>query len=257
MSTTTRTAVVTGASSGIGWSLACALARQGVRVGAIARRAERLDALAAEIRAQGGTVVTAPADVGEFAQIHTACHTLQDALGPIDLCIANAGIAQPRSDRIVDHAAIAETFRVNFQGVVNCFDAVLDGMLDRGQGHLVAISSLAAYKGLPRSSAYSASKAALNTYMEGLRIELCTRGIAVTTVCPGFITTPMTAANRFRMPFVMTADRAAERILKALERKPGVYDFPWRMTCVMRLSRWAPDWLIARQVARSEATTLE
>jgi short-subunit dehydrogenase len=139
-------------------------------------------------------------------------------------------------------------FRVNVLGVVYAIDAVLPDMLRRGRGHLVAVSSIGAYKGLPGESGYCASKAAVNTYMEGLRIHLRDRGIAVTTVCPGFVRTPMTAVNRFHMPWLLDADEAARRIVWAIRRRKKVYNFPWQMSLLTKATRWLPDWMIARSM---------
>jgi short-subunit dehydrogenase len=137
-------------------------------------------------------------------------------------------------------------FQVNTLGVIYAIEAVLPDMLKRGKGHLAAISSLASYLGMPGESAYCASKAAVNFYMDGLRIELRPRGIHVTTVCPGFIETPMTAANDFDMPWLLQADVAAEKIVKALERKKKIFNFPWQLTLLIKCARWMPDWAIAR-----------
>lgn len=243
-----RTVIVTGASGGIGWALALQLAKQGARVGAIARRADRLAALTAETAGTPGTVATAVGDVGDRESIQSAVQTLTEKLGPVDVMIANAGVGVPSGADPMQVDNVETMMRVNFFGVVYSFEAVLPGMLNRGSGHLVAISSMAAYKGLPGSAGYCASKAAVSTYCEGLRIELRRRGVAVTTVCPGFIDTPMTAKNDRAMPFLMSADRAAGRILRALERRPAIYDFPKRMRFVMWLAKWAPDRTIARQI---------
>jgi short-subunit dehydrogenase len=107
------------------------------------------------------------------------------------------------------------------------------------------VSSLAAYKGMPGESGYCASKAAVNVYMEGLRIHLRSRGIAVTTICPGFVKTEMTDVAAFAMPFLMSAEEAARRIIKALRRRKKVFNFPWQTTRMMKLTRWLPDWVMA------------
>src|SRR5947209_7001902 len=132
-------------------------------------------------------------------------------------------------------ADIEAMFRINVLGVVYCIEGVLPEMLRRGRGHLAAVSSLAAYKGLPGESAYCASKAAVNAYMEGLRIQLRGRGIAVTTLCPGFVRTPMTAANDFHMPWLLDADEAAGRMVRALRRRRAVYNFPWQLNLMMKV----------------------
>jgi short-subunit dehydrogenase len=121
-------------------------------------------------------------------------------------------------------------------------------MLERRCGHLAAISSIAAYKGLPGESAYTSSKAAVNVFMDGLRIQLRSKGIAVTTICPGFVQTPMTEVNEFKMPWLLSADEAARRIVGALKRKRKIYNFPWQMALFMKLARWAPDWLVERMM---------
>ncbi len=141
---------------------------------------------------------------------------------------------------------IEASFKINTMGVIYAIEAVLPEMLQRRKGHLAAISSLASYLGMPGESAYCASKAAVNVYMEGLRIQLRQRGVHVTTVCPGFIHTPMTAHNTFAMPFVMNADRAAQLIVRALEGKKKVYNFPWQTAFLMKLATWFPDWLNER-----------
>jgi short-subunit dehydrogenase len=249
MSFANQVAVVTGASSGIGWALAKALAARGCKVGILARRRGLLDRLADEIAKSGGTVATAVADVGDRAQVLAAIHAIADQLGPVELLIANAGVGAPTLVEPLNVPDIETQFRVNTFGVVYAIEAVLPDMLRRGRGHLAAVSSLGAMKGLPGESAYCASKAAVNVFMEGLRIQLRDRGIAVTTICPGFVKTPMTAVNDFHMPFCLEADEAARRIVCALERRRKVFNFPLPTTLLMYLTRWLPDWLMARAMS--------
>ncbi len=246
MSFKDQIAVITGASSGIGWEMAKELARQGCHVGLIARRRERLEALAAECQGYGVRAAVAPADVAERDKVLAAFKLLRETLGPVDLLIANSGVGRPTPLEPMDMESVDNMIRVNYLGVVYSIEGVLPEMLQRGKGHLAAISSLAAYKGMPGESGYCSSKVAVNTYMEGLRIQLRRRGIAVTTVCPGFIRTPMTEVNQFPMPFVMNADKAARKILRAIARKKKVYDFPFATNLMMRSLRWMPDFLVAR-----------
>lgn len=241
-----RVAVITGASSGIGWELAKTLASQGCKVGLVARRREKLTALAEEVERAGGTAAAAPADVGDRAQTLAAIRDVAARLGPVDLLIANAGVGVPTLIEPMNVADVERTFRVNVFGLVYAIEAVLPEMLRRGQGHVAAVSSLAAYKGMPGESAYCASKAAVSTFMEGLRIRLRDRNIAVTTICPGFVRTPMTAVNKFKMPWLLDADEAARRIVRELARRRKVYNFPWPTTVLMKLTRWLPDWVLAR-----------
>lgn len=241
-----QVAVVTGASSGIGWALAKVLAQRGCKLGIVARRRGLLDQLADEILKSGGTVASAVADVGDRAQVVAAIASIAERLGPVDLLIANAGVGAPTLVEPLNVADIETQFRVNTLGVVYSIEAVLPDMLRRGKGHVAAVSSLGAMKGLPGESAYCASKAAVNVFMEGLRIQLRDRGLAVTTICPGFVKTPMTAVNDFHMPFCLEADEAARRIVRALERRRKVFNFPLPTTLLMYLTHWLPDWLMAR-----------
>ena len=241
-----KVAIITGASSGIGKALAGELADQGCKVGLIARRRELLVELAAAIEAKGGAVAFAAADVAEREPTLAAIRDVASRLGPVDLLVANAGVGAPTLLDPINIADVEKMFRINLLGVVYSIEAVLPELLKRGQGHLAAVSSMAAFKGLPGESAYCASKSALNTYMEGMRIHLRHRGIAVTTICPGFVATPMTEVNQFKMPFLIQPDDAARRIAWALARRRKVFNFPWQMTLLMRLTACLPDWLVAR-----------
>ena len=162
------------------------------------------------------------------------------------MLVANAGVGAPTLLNPLNVETVEKMVRVNLLGVVYAIEAVLPSMLERRRGHLSAVSSLAAYKGLPGESGYCATKAAVNSYMEGLRIQLASRGIAVTTICPGFVKTPMTDVNHFKMPWLITADDAARRIVRALRWRRKVFNFPWQTTLLMKLTRWLPDWIMAR-----------
>ena len=240
-----QVAVVTGASSGIGWELARVLAAEGAKVGLIARRPDKLAALAEVIRLAGGTAAVAAADVGDRQQCLGAIRELAQTLGPIDLFVANAGVGTGTHLNPVNTADVETILRINVLGLVYSTEALLPDMLRRGKGHIAGVSSLASFKGLPGQPAYCASKSAMNAYLEALRIQLRPRGIAVTTICPGFIRTPMTAGHRFRMPFLIDADDAARRIARALHRKRKVFAFPLPMALFMRLTWLAPDWLMS------------
>ncbi|VTU01587.1 short chain dehydrogenase reductase family protein : Short chain dehydrogenase/reductase family oxidoreductase OS=Myxococcus fulvus (strain ATCC BAA-855 / HW-1) GN=LILAB_16725 PE=3 SV=1: adh_short [Gemmataceae bacterium] len=252
-----QVAVVTGASSGIGWELARQLAAEGAKVAIVARRAEQLHALRKVITDAGGTAAAFVCDVGSRESVEATVRAVTEQLGPIDLVIANAGVGRPTHLDPVNMADVEDTFRINLMGVVYTLSAALPGMLARKSGHLVGISSLAGYRGLPGESAYCASKAAVNVYLDGLRIHLHGTGVKVTTVCPGFVTTPMTEMNTFHMPQVMTAQVAAGKILRAVRRGAKVYSFPWRLTMMVKLSRWVPDWLMKRFMADYETAPVK
>ncbi len=246
-------AVVTGASSGIGRALALELAGRGYQVGLVARRRKALEDLAAEIKTHGGKAQVAAADVGDRQALHAAIQQIERALGPVDVIVANAGLGTPTRLAPLNVADVEDTFRVNVLGVVYSIEAVLPGMLDRGWGQLVAVSSMAAFKGLPGESAYCASKAAVNLYMEGLRIALRNRGIAVTTVCPGFVATAITPMDAAAAPFEITAEAAARRIARAIDRRQsGLIRFPWPMALLMALICRLPDSLVAHLVGHEE-----
>lgn len=252
MLSTNQVAIITGASSGIGWELSKVLATQGYKVGLVARRREKLEELAGEIRQAGGTTAIATADVGDREQVQTAFAELAQELGPIDLMVANAGIGMPTQLDPMNIDDIEQMIRINLLGVIYSLEAALPDMLRRSSGHLAAVSSAAAYKGLPGESAYCATKAAVNSYLEGLRIQLRRKNIYVTTICPGFVKTPMTDVNDFHMPWLMDADKAARGIARALRRRKKVYFFPWQMRLLMWLCGWAADWMIASGMSRYE-----
>lgn len=244
-----KVAIVTGASSGIGWELARQLAAAGAHVGLIARRRAELEALAATIQAAGGTAAVAPADVADREQVERAIAEVRQVLGPIDLLIASAGLGMPTTLDPVNVDEVEAMIKVNVLGVIYAFSAVLPEMLSRRSGHLAAVSSLAGYTTMAGESGYCASKAAVNAYLDGLRRHTRGRGIAVTTFCPGFVATPMTADSPFWMPRLLTAEEAARRMLRALEKGRKVYNFPWTTHMMTRIVGLFPDWLNARIMA--------
>jgi len=243
-----QVAIITGASSGIGWAVAKLLAARQCKVGLIARRQEKLEELAGLIRESGGTAALAVADVSNRQQTLDAIGSIRAQLGPVDLLFANSGVGRPTPLEPMDMEKVEQMIRVNIFGVIYAIEGVLPEMLQRGQGHLAAVSSLASYKGFPGESGYCASKAFVNVYMEGLRIQLRNRGIAVTTICPGFVKTAMTDVNEFPMPWLMDADKAARMIVGALARRRKVYNFPWQTTLLMKFTRWLPDWVLAKSL---------
>ncbi len=243
--------IVTGASSGIGRATARALAALGHRVGLVARRRELLDELAAEIQTGGGTALVAPADVGDRPALRAAFDSIEQHFGPADVLIANAGYGVPTRHDPLNIEDVETTIRVNVLGVIYAIEAVLPSMLRRGSGQIVAISSLAAYKGLPGESAYCASKAAVNAYAEGLRIELRKKGVKVATVCPGFVDTAMNNMDS-AAPFLMTAEAAADRIARVVvKQKSGVFRFPAPMAWLTDLIARLPDGIVGRLVGHS------
>ena len=239
---------ITGASSGFGSALAKLYAENGDAVALIARRKERIESLADSIVAAGGTAIALPCDVTVREQVHEAVKLCEAQLGPVDLLIANAGVAHRTRARNFDAEAVKKTFDVNLFGAVYCFEAVLPGMIERDRGHLVGISSLAGYRGVPGAVAYCSSKAALNNMMESLRVELYKTNVNVTTICPGYVKTEMTAEVETPMPFLLELDDAAKRIYRAINRTKTEYAFPWPMAFLTRFARYVPNAIYDRLV---------
>lgn len=238
---------ITGASSGLGWSMAKEFARRGAAVGLIARREDRLCQLCDEVRSAGGTAELAVADAADRSAVHAALESLAGRLGPCDVLVANAGVGSSNTSTDLNVPGAETVIRTNLLGPMYAFEAVLPAMLSRGGGQLVGVSSVAAFKGLPTAAAYCASKAGLSAYLESLRITLRSKNIAVTTICPGFVRTEMTAKNK-RMMFVLEADAAARLMVTAIERRRKVFCFPKRMRGLIWLTKWAPDWMMERAV---------
>ncbi|HYC60149.1 MAG TPA: SDR family NAD(P)-dependent oxidoreductase [Thermoanaerobaculia bacterium] len=246
---TPKRAILTGASSGIGFELARELARRGYDLALLARRSELLDALSREIAEKGGRAVAMGCDVLDAAAVRNAVQRGEQELGGgFDVAIANAGVSIPNHASKFNLADAEQVIRVNVLGVMYLYDAVIPGMIERRNGRFVGIASVAGLRGLPTSGPYSASKAAVQAFLEAARIELVPYDVGVTIVNPGFVVTEMTAKNRFHMPFLMDAPRAARIIADGIERGARVVEFPRRMSLLMRVTRLLPDALYERMM---------
>lgn len=231
---------ITGASSGIGESLARHYACADSSVGLAARRRDLLEKLAATL--PGRTSVHA-LDVGDTAAIRTAADEFMMKFGVPDIVIANAGISVGTSGAdIADGAKLQRVLQVNVVGMAATLAAFAPAMRKAGRGTLVGISSVAGFRGLPGSGAYSASKAAATTWLESLRVELAPGGVSVVTICPGFIDTPMTQVNKYRMPFLMSSEEAARRFARAIAGKRRLAVIPWQMAIAGSVLRTLPAW---------------
>jgi NAD(P)-dependent dehydrogenase (short-subunit alcohol dehydrogenase family) len=245
-------ALITGAGSGIGRALAVALAKRGWSIAALDIRADGLVALAGEITACGAACrqASAVADVTRTAELAEAVARLEQQLGPTDLLIACAGVGCETSAHDLRAADVARVIDVNLIGVTSTIAAVLPGMIERRRGHLVALSSVASFRGLPRLLAYSASKAGLNTFMQGLATEVAPLGLHVTTICPGWIRTPMTAPLHAKLRDMLELEPAIAHILRAIETKRAFCAFPrataWRLRVLSWLPRSWADAVLAR-----------
>lgn len=230
---------VTGASSGIGEHVALQLAAEGWTVLASARRADALEDLAK--RAKGpGRIIPAPMDVTDLEGVRKGLADIQAAHGAIALMILNAGTYKPDSAAKLKAETYRQTVEINLMGTVNCLDAALPDMIARKMGHVVVVSSVAGYRGLPRSLAYGASKAALINLTESLYLDLERHGIKTQLVNPGFIKTPLTEKNDFPMPFLMEVEDAAARMIKEMKEDGFEITFPRRFTFMLQRLRCLP-----------------
>ena len=229
-----KAAWVVGASSGIGAAVARELASRGARVAISARREERLADVA------GGSMLAVPADVTDAQSMTTAALRVREGLGPIDLVILSAGYWKQMTSTAWDTASFDRHVQVNLVGMSNGISAVLPEMMARQSGVIAGIASVAGYRGLAGSEAYGATKAGQINLLEALRIHLARTGVRVTTICPGFVRTDLTAGNRFPMPFLIEADAAGRAICHGLERERTEIIFPLRMAVLMKAARFVP-----------------
>jgi short-subunit dehydrogenase len=218
-------ALITGASSGIGAALAKLLAAQGTEVVLCARREDALREQVETITAAGGQASYEVLDVGnDPARTQARIRELDEQL-ELDLVVANAGVGKARWGGKLQWDDCRQILAVNVDGAVATLTGAIPGMVARKRGHLVGVSSIAGYRGLPSNAAYCASKAFLSTFLESLRVDLQGVGIAVTDVRPGYVETPMTADVKSK-PFLVDVEVAAKIIARAIGRKRGVVSFP-------------------------------
>lgn len=242
--------VITGASSGIGAALARVYAKRGATLGLIARRQAELDALASEL---GGTVATYAVDVRDGLALAASARDFVARFGIPDVVIANAGVSAGNLTHLDDDIETCQwILDVNVVGIVKTFQPFLGGMLEARRGTLVGIASVAGIRGLPGAGAYSASKAAAITYLESLRVELRGSGVSVVTIAPGYIATDMTAKNPYRMPFLLPADEAVRRFVKAIDARVAYTVIPWQMAIVAKLLRILPRPVFDRVFAKAK-----
>jgi short-subunit dehydrogenase len=228
---------MTGASSGIGRHLARRLAARGHPVALSARRIDLLESLAEEIQAEGGSAVALACDVTDPAQVAAAVRQAEAALGPVERLICCAGGGEKTRIEGFSAEHVERVIAVNVGGTANCIEAVLPGMVTRGRGQIVAVGSLAAYRGLPGAAAYCAAKAALAALMEGLRVDLAPRGIIVTLLMPGFV---QTNPEKKRKPLALSLDVATARMVRTIEAGKPYDAFPWKLRLPLALLRLAP-----------------
>jgi len=237
---------ITGASSGIGAALAHEYAKrhqnENTTIGLVARRSEHLQKLQASLQdAYKIKCAIYPLDVRDSAALALAAADFMQQYGTPNVVIACAGVSRGTlTEHQEDIAAFQAVMDINVLGLVHTFQPFIVAMRKAGQGQLVGIASVAGIRGLPGAGAYSASKAAAIAYLESLRVEMARDNIAVTTIAPGYIRTPMTDVNQYNMPFLMNADIAATKFVNAIEHKRRFVVIPWQMGWVARFMRFIP-----------------
>lgn len=230
---------VTGASSGIGEALALRLARDGWTVHASARSVERLKALEGRAADLPGRIAAAPCDVTDLEAVKATVAAIEGQ-GPLALAILNAGTYVPDRAQDFDSGGFEKTIGVNVLGTAKCLEALMPAWAARRRGHLAIVASVAGYGGLPTAMAYGASKAALINFAEGLKFDFDRLGLKIQLIDPGFVRTPLTDKNRFRMPALMEVDDAVERIVRGLRSDAFEITFPKRFTYLVKLLRFLP-----------------
>jgi len=238
MTPTGQKVIITGASSGIGRALALEYARRGATLGLIARRGDLLAQLAASLPVCSHTYAV---DVTDSHALAAAAGDFTARAGCPDIVIANAGVSVGTlTGCSEDNAVFEEVIRVNLTGMMLTFQPFVEAMKRQHSGVLVGIASVAGFRGLPGAAAYSASKAAAISYLESLRVELRGSGISVVTICPGYVATPLTAKNPYRMPFLLDPAAAASKIAAAIAARKRFYVLPWQMALVGWVLRRLP-----------------
>lgn len=240
---------ITGASSGIGEALARHYAARGVTLGLVARREEMLRSLRDSLPSPAEIYAC---DVRDLAALKAAAGDFIARKGLPHVVIGNAGISHGTDTEFAEDAAVfRDVLEINVMGLVHTFHPFVAAMRERGSGTLVGIASVAGLRGLPGAASYSASKAAAIRYLESLRVEMRASGVKVTTICPGYIATPMTKRNPYRMPFLLDADEAARRFARVIDAQKSYAIVPWQMAIVGRLMELLPNSLYDRLAAKA------
>ncbi|MBT88522.1 MAG: short-chain dehydrogenase [Candidatus Marinimicrobia bacterium] len=236
---------ITGASSGIGEYLAYAYAKQGYFIGLVARRKDRLDQVAIQCTELGGQTKVYPLDVLNDVECKSAIADFIALPGEMDTVYANAGVGSPDGLSSGSAEKMNHVLSVNILGVTNTVMPFIPHFKEIRNGKIAIISSVASFRGLAHHAAYSGSKAAVRNMSQGWGTALHKHGISFTAVCPGFIESEMTGDNEFPMPFLMETKVAAQKIIRAVNRRKKVFIFPWQMKYfLVPLIKCAPDWLI-------------
>ena len=250
--------VLTGASSGIGYSLAKLLANEGCNLALLARRKNILDVLVNSLEFPHQKIITYKCDVADYEEVKSVFSDIKKQLGKIDIVILNSGVSGRTEIKNFSAEAGREIINTNLFGIINCVDQVLKDFIERKEGMIVGVSSLADVRGFPKSGFYNASKSAASILLESLRIELKPFNVKVITVRPGFVRTPMTDKNEFHMPLMMNADKAAKIFLEGIKKEKHIIQFPFMIVLSTKLIQWMPaflfEWLAGRPLPQRKDT---
>ncbi len=238
---------ITGASTGIGKAIAIKFSKNGWNVAISARRLELLE----EISKQNQNVFSFPLDVTNKDNCHKVFSEIKNKLGKIDLCVFSTGTWDPKKEKEIDVEQIENVMKVNFFGTLNSIKSVEKYFKDLGEGHISIVSSIAGYRGLPNSTGYGPSKSALNNLAESLYFDFKRYGVRVSLISPGFIKTPMTDKNDFKMPFLKTTEYAADKIYEGLVNSNAFeIHFPKQLTLVLKFLKILPNWLYLKLLSK-------
>tara|TARA_B100000886_G_scaffold328824_1_gene277567 strand:+ start:492 stop:1244 length:753 start_codon:yes stop_codon:yes gene_type:complete len=227
---------ITGASSGIGKAVALKFASEGWRVAISARREKLLDELA-----KNQNIKSFPLDVTNQTQIRSVFKNILNEFGDLDICLFSSGTYEPKDEQSIDPDKIKNVINVNFLGVIDCVKVVEDYFKNKKSGHISIVSSIAGYRGLPNSSGYGPSKAALTNFSESIYFDFKKFGVRISVISPGFIKTPLTDKNAFPMPFLKTPEYAAEKIFNGLVKGNSFeIHFPKSLTFTLKFLRILP-----------------
>ena len=238
---------ITGASTGIGKSLAIKFSKNGWKVAISARRAEILD----DISRQNENIFPFPLDVTNKEECKKVFLEVKNKLQNIDICVFSTGTWDPKKEKDIDIDQIENVMKVNFFGTLNSIKSVEKYFKDSGKGHISIVSSIAGYRGLPNSTGYGPSKSALNNLSESLYFDFKKYGVRISLISPGFIKTPMTDKNDFKMPFLKTSEYAADKIYHGLVNT-NVFEihFPKQLTLILKFLKILPNWLYLKLVGK-------